>query len=260
MWEFFTTSLVFMLAPMFWSAIHVGAVTWDAFNHHIYLGRQAIEGSRLSYDYFATGSMSCQYPLGYAPLVWMLDNGWPGKYIFQVLAFLAALSAPASWLIMWSVVPGRTASAAMIRIAATALAMSGVLWWKLQGQTSNDALSMSLEIWAVALAMLCVEGQNEKKTRWQFIFCAVAGSLAGLGFVIKLSQFIGIAAVACIILFINGKWAYRFQLLSIFGLSALITFAIMGGAWAIASWDACGSPIYPFMVDYFRNLSMPWRM
>lgn len=76
-------TLVFFFAAMVWVAVQGGAVTWDTFNHHLYLGRQAIEGSRLTHDYFAAGSMSCQYPLGYAPLVAMLDAGFSGRPFFK---------------------------------------------------------------------------------------------------------------------------------------------------------------------------------
>ena len=247
-------TLVFFFAAIVWVAVQGGAVTWDTFNHHLYLGRQAIEGSRLNHDYFAAGGMSCQYPLGYAPLVAMLDAGLSGETIFQVLALMAAVSGPACWLAAWCVVPFAGIEALALRLTATVLALSGVLWWKLLAQTSNDAIGMSLAIWAVALALLCVDGAwwtSHQRLRWAI--CGLAGALAGLALVIKLTQFVGIAAALCILLFAKGRWIDRIKCLSFFCIAAISVIFWAGGSWGYEAWRACGSPIYPFMLDFFQS-------
>lgn len=254
--EFLWVSISFILAAMGWTALQGGAVTWDAFNHHIYLGRQALEGSRLQHDYFAVGGMSCQYPLGYAPLVAMLDAGWPGMGIFQVLTLLAALCGPACWLITWCVMPSPDRAARWLRLAGTFLALTGVLWWKVLAQTSNDAIGMSLAIWSVALAMLCVGGPWwASRARLRMVICGMAGMLAGLGFVIKLTQFIAIIAAFSILLFINARWSERLKCVICFGMAATAVTLAVGTSWGYDSWRACGSPIYPFMLDYFQSVA-----
>jgi len=246
-------SVLLMAAMVGWVMMQGGgALTWDAFNHHIYLGRQALEGSRLLWDYFAAGEMSCQYPQGYAPLVAMLDAGWSGTAVFAVLTLLAALSVPACWLITWSLLPSRSNSAMGLRLAGTVLANSSVLWWKLLEQTSNDAIGMMLAIWAVALVMLCVDAARwQGRAKGRFALCALAGGLAGLAFVVKMTQFIGVLAAFCILLFLEGRWSERVKYILCFGLAALLISVAVGWSWAMDSWRACGSPIYPFMLDYF---------
>lgn len=255
--EFFLVSISLMLSAMGWVALQGGAVTWDTFNHHIYLGRQAIDGSRLLYDYFAAGSMSCQYPLGYVPLVALLDYGLSGTAIFQVLTFLAALYAPASWLIMWCVVPSSGKTAVLLRITGTCLAFSGVLWWKVLTQTSNDALGMSLSIWCVALSMLCIDRDRwVSRTRWRLLICILSGALAGLALVVKMTQFIGVLAALCILLFAETHRQERLKFIAFFGVTATAVAFATGWSWGLDSWRACGSPIYPFMLDYFQGFSL----
>ena len=84
-------------------------------------------------------------------------------------------------------------------------------------QTLNDAIGMSLAIWAVALALLCVDGAwwtSHQRLRWAI--CGLAGALAGLALVIKLTQFVGITAALCILLFAKGRWIDRIKCLSFF--------------------------------------------
>jgi hypothetical protein len=248
-----------MSAMVGW-VIWVGSTaSWDALNHHVYLGRQTIEGSRLLRDHFAVGAPGCQNPHGYAPLVAMLDAGWSGTAIFIVLTFLAALSAPACWLIAWSLLPSRAHSAMWQRLAGTALASSGVLWWKLLTGTSNDLIGTTLAVWGVALIMLCLDA-----ARWQgragarLALCVLAGGLSGLGLVVKLTQAIGIPAIYCILLFLEGRWIERFKYMLCFGLVALVVSVATGWSWAMDSWRACGSPIAPLMLDYF-SAHMPGK-
>ncbi|WP_313283131.1 hypothetical protein [Delftia tsuruhatensis] len=258
--EFIVISICSILVVMIWVAAQGGAVSWDAFNHHIYLGRQAINGSRLLFDHFAVGGMSCQYPLGYAPLVAMLDAGWSGTAIFQMLAFLAALCAPACWLVMWSIVPFRNTTAFLIRLAGTILALSGVLWWKLLPQTSNDAIGMTFAVWSITLTMLCIDGSWwTSRPRIRMLACSLAGALAGIGLVIKLTQLVGVLSAVCILLFANTSWLERCKYIAIFGATALVIVLLTGWSWGYDSWIACGSPIYPFLLEKFKIL-MPESM
>lgn len=256
-WEWGLISAFFVLIAVAWVTWQGGAVVWDAFNHHIYLGRQALEGPRLHLDHFAVGGMSCQYPLGYAPLALMLDAGWSGAAMFQMLAVLSALCAPACWLILWCVVPGRDVQSMALRVAGTVLAMSGVLWWKLLTQTSNDGLGMMLEMWGLALALVCVDGKRwVSRSRLRLLVCALAGFFVGIGFVVKLTQFVGVLAAASVLLFADTGWSCRLKLLIVFTATVILTILLTGGVWGTATWSACGTPIYPFMLDYFRGIEL----
>lgn len=242
--EFGLFSFSFILAAVFWVSWQGGAVTWDAFNHHVYLGRQALNGSRLHHDYFAVGSMSCQFPMGYAPLVAMLDAGWSGNLIFQVLAALAALCAPACWIIAWSIYPEQGIQGTLIRIGVCVLALTGTLWWKTLAQTSNDGLSMTLAIWAVALSVLgtthITSGSSHK------IICGLSGFFAGLGFIFKLTQFIGIIFAGLIYFFQHAGWRRRLMSVTMYSIAVFATIMTFGLQWAFDAWLACGSPVYPY--------------
>jgi hypothetical protein len=184
----------------------------------------------------------------------MLDAGWPGIAIWIALTSIAALAAPACWFIAWSVLPIRSRLASVQRVAVTVLACSGVLWWKLLTQTSNDTLSTTSAIWAVALLMLCVEGKRwDGREHLRLVLCALAGALAGLGFVMKLTQFIGVLATLCILPFLEGSAVQRLKQVLYFGAAGLGMSLIAGGSWALESWRYCGSPVYPFLLEFFST-------
>jgi len=120
-------------------------------------------------------------------------------------------------------------------------------------QTSNDTIGTTLAIWAVALVMLCVDAVRwQGRAKGRLALCALAGGLAGLAFVVKMTQFIGVLAAFFILLFLEGRWSERVKHIMGFGFAALLISVATGWSWAVDSWRACGSPIYPFMLDYFN--------
>ena len=235
-----------------------GQVEWDTLNHHFYLGRQAIEGSRLQWDYFGASGQSCQYPQGYAPLVAMLDAGWSGMMIFLVLGTISALAVPACWLVTWCIVPGQGAKPAQLRIATTALGFCSAIWWGFLVQTSNDLLAAMLGLWALALALVCVpggSGQGVRKPGTRTAIYALAGVFAGVAFLVKLTLVIAGVGAMAVIFMANDSLGARLKNTAVFCLAGMAAFLALGGGWwAWESWRACGSPVYPFMADTFRGL------
>jgi hypothetical protein len=235
-----------------------GTFGWDELNHHIYLGRQALEGSRLQWDYFGASGQSCQYPQGYAPMVAMLDAGWSGMAMFMALGAISALAVPACWLIAWSMVPGRGAASAQLRITTTVLAFCSAIWWPFLLQTSNDLMSTMLGLWSIALALVCVAGGDGKgvtKPGARTAIYALAGAFAGVAFLVKLTLALaGVGAIA-VVLMADDSLGVRLKNTAVFCLAGVAAFLALGGGWwAWESWRACGSPVYPFMVDTFRGL------
>ena len=230
-----------------------GAMSWDTYNHHLYLGAQALHGSRLSYDVFAVGGMSCQYPLGYAPLVALMEAGASGTATFITLAALAGLIGPAMWFIHWRLVPGGRMDDIALRVMGCLLAFSGVLWWKVVSQSSNDMIALVPGLWSVALCTWA-PSLGPSRQRQFYAYCAIAGALAGLSVVIKLTMFVAPVAAAVLIVLANLPLSIRVRGLAVFVAGMLVCGMVTGGAWALDSWRACGSPVFPFLQELFSLL------
>lgn len=253
--EFLFISALLIPLPTLWVLwLGGGTISWDALNHHLYLGRQAIYGSRLSQDLFAAGSMTCQYPLGYAPLAFMLDAGWSGHLIFIVLTMISSLIIPAGWLIAWTLYPIQDRVGFLVRTSCIILLTTSVLWWKLLTQTSNDAIGFTLSLWSFALLTLCFRKFETPSGKYAiFSICMISGILAGLAFIVKMTFFVAVLACFCIFFFLNGNVKERMKYATAFGLTVAITCIIAGGEWAFLTFRECGSPIYPFGVDFFQE-------
>lgn len=230
---------------------------WDALNHHIYLGRQALEGSRLDWDHFAAGGMSCQYPQSYAPLVAMLDSGFTGLQIFLVLGSICALAIPAVWMIAWCILPMNDCKTAQLRMMATALAFCTSIWWSLLLQTSNDGLGLVAGLWSLALVLTVTSSARwRERTHARLATVGLAGALTGLAIIIKLSLAItGIGALV-ILMFFEGTIRSRVLAMMVFSVFAAITCLLLGYNWGMDTWRICGSPLFPFLTEIPRPISL----
>ena len=95
------TWLAFMALP--WS---VGGVrlSWDALNHHIYLGWSAA-GHRLDQDFMAAGYQSLTFPYLYWPVYKLALAGASGITAGLVLATLHLVAVPPVWMIARTCIP-----------------------------------------------------------------------------------------------------------------------------------------------------------
>ena len=225
-------------------------MSWDTYNHHIYLGAQALHGSRLTHDVFAVGGMSCQYPLGYAPLVALTEMGVSGKVTFMTLAALAGLMSPAIWLLHWQLVPGRRGQDVAVRIMGCALAFSGVLWWKVVSQSSNDMVALVPGLWSIAICGWAASAESVRRGPF-YVLCVIAGALAALAIVIKLTMFVAAVAAIVLIILSNTPFPARGRGLSVFVIAMITCSVLLGHAWSLDSWKACGSPVFPFFQGFF---------
>ena len=85
-WEWF---FIFLLATVVFVSIPLSlgeiGISWDALNHHIYLGWTA-EHPRFDKDFVAAGYQAYQFPYLYWPVYKLAAGGWSGAAAGVVLA------------------------------------------------------------------------------------------------------------------------------------------------------------------------------
>ena len=185
----------------------------------------------------------------------MLDAGWSGNLIFIVLTMISSLIIPAGWIIAWTLYPNQDRVGFLVRTSCIILLATSVVWWKLLTQTSNDTIGFTLSLWSFALLMLCFRKSETPSEKYAiFSICIISGILAGMAFIVKMTFFVAVLACFCIFVFLNGNVKERMKYATAFGLTAAITCILAGGEWAFLTFRECGSPIYPFGVDFFKNI------
>jgi hypothetical protein len=227
-------------------------LSWDALNHHIYLGWTA-ESPRFARDYLAASFQSYQFPYLYWPVYKLAAAGVSGQVAGVVLATLNAAAIPAVWMIANSCIPGRLWSDAVLRVLAVALAFSSVLLLSMFDSTSNDLLSTVPLAWSVAMGLLAMEPAPDTGIS-PIRAVLVSGALAGISVACKLSN--GPIAVLVPLLWMGARarMSERIRLAVAGGVAAALAFAVAYGYWGWQLWVAVGNPVYPFGDGYFEPL------
>src|SRR5205085_1893927 len=91
----FLGALAMALIPVYLGGI---GLSWDALNHHIYLGWVA-EHPRLTQDFAAASYQAYQFPYLYWPAYRLAASGASGVTAGVVLALLQSLAIPPAWLV-----------------------------------------------------------------------------------------------------------------------------------------------------------------
>lgn len=249
-------ALVFMACVIGFASIplmlgHIG-LSWDALNHHIYLGWIA-DRHRFELDHLAASYQATLFPYLYWPAYKMALGGASGVVAGVVLALLNSLAAPAVWKIANTCIPGRTWFDLAMRAIAVAMAfMSGVVLSMLD-TTSNDLLASIPLVWAIALAMepLALRAPGEAALRKAV---GLSGLLAGVAVAFKLSN--GPVAIVLPLLWL---WAgdgtlRKLQRAALGCVFVLLGFVMVYGYWGWQLWTHFGNPIHPFYDDWFAPL------
>lgn len=160
-------------------------LSWDALNHHFYLGWMA-SGHRLDQDFLAANYQSFQFPYLYWPAYQLAVHGAGPMQAAVVLSGLHALAAPAVWLIARTLLPGATAEAAALRTLAVMLAFLSPVVLSLTDNTANDLMAATPLVWAVALATRALEPSAAPAVRTRHVI--LSGLLAGMATAFKLSN------------------------------------------------------------------------
>lgn len=241
--------LAFIAIPL--SLGQIG-LSWDALNHHIYLGWTA-ESPRFARDYLAASFQSFQFPYLYWPVYKLAAAGVSGQVAGVVLATLHAAAIPAVWMIANSCIPGRLWTDSVLRALAVVLAFSSVLLLSMFDSTSNDLLSTVPLVWSVAMALHAMERAPEVGLRPSHAVL-VSGVLAGVSVACKLSN--GPVAVLGPLLWVAAgtSMTERLRMVLTGCFAAVIGFAFAYGYWGWQLWVAVGNPVYPFGDAYFEPL------
>lgn len=227
---------------------HIG-LSWDALNHHIYLGWTA-EHPRFDRDHLAASYQSLVFPYLYWPAYKLAVSGASGVTAGVVLALLQALAAPAVWKIARACIPGRTWSDFVMRAMAVALAFMSGVTLSLLDTTSNDLLAAIPLVWAIAYA---IEPLARTEDRSDSLVVA-SGLLAGVAVAFKFSN--GPIAIVLPVLWLwrHENVTAKLRYAAIGCACTLLGFVVAYGYWGWQLWTHFGNPIYPFFDTWFQPL------
>jgi hypothetical protein len=219
------------------------AWSWDALNHHIYLGMTA-ESPRWQLDVIPASYQTYQYPYLYWPVYRLSLLDGSGAVVGAVWsAFQAAMLLPPLWWICYRLLPdtGTALQGRAERAAGCVLAFMSVIVLIGLETTANDLLASVPLLWAVAVSL---------KTPPTDRRAMVAAGLWGVSAAFKLSNGIFLP-----LLFLwwwvpsRPHWPWRRAVALAFG--GALGFAVPYAPWGWQLWQVTGNPFYPFLGALF---------
>jgi hypothetical protein len=224
-------------------------LSWDALNHHIYLGWTA-EHARFDQDYLAAAYQTYQYPYLYWPIYKLAMLGVSGTTAGVMLALLHATAIPAAWMIARSCIPGEDLFTAGMRLLAVTLAFATGAVLSLFDSSSNDLMAATPLLWAYAVALPPLSPPHAAPLR-----CAAAsGFLAGMSVAFKLSNGFLVIAVPVMWFLVPGSVRERLTRTVVGCACVLAGCAIFYGYWGWQLWSHYGNPVYPLYDGQFEWL------
>ncbi|MBC5782793.1 hypothetical protein H8N03_07530 [Ramlibacter sp. USB13] len=239
-------TLAFVAIPLWLGYL---GISWDALNHHIYLGWTA-EHPRFDRDYVAAAYQSYQFPYLYWPFYKLAMSGVSGATAGMVLALLHALAIPPVWLIARATIPGEDMFAAGMRTIAVALAFMSGLVLSLFDTTANDLLASIPLLWAYALALQPIADPKASALRG----AVLSGALAGVALAFKLSNGFLVVALPVLWLWTGGSLPARAGRCIVAGCALLAGFVACYGYWGWQLWTHFGNPMYPLYDGVFEPM------
>jgi hypothetical protein len=217
--------------------------SWDALNHHIYLGLTA-EQPRWHLDVIAASDQTYQYPYLYWPVYRMsLLTGSAVTVAALWAAFQASMLALPVWCLCDRLLPPtrNAVESALLRLAGcTAAAMSPLVISMMQS-TANDLLAAVPLLWALVLSL--ATPFNDRRA-------ACAAALCGVATAFKLSNAL---FLPWLLLWWwvperpHWRWPRAAALLG----GVLVGFTLAYGAWGWQLWQQTGNPFHPFLAAWF---------
>lgn len=227
-------------------------LSWDALNHHVYLGWIA-DRLRFDRDFLAASYQSFQFPYLYWPFFKLFDSGISGTWAGVALVSLNLLAVPPLWMLARQCVPEASWYGVAMRWLGVALAFLTGVVLSMFDSTANDLLAAIPLVWAVALAL---EFEDEHRPGWltQARMIGLSGFCAGAAVAFKLSN--GPLAILLPVLWGLRAPALGRRIASITrGCAATLTgFVLVYGYWGWQLWVHYGNPIYPFGDPWFEVL------
>lgn len=221
-----------------WNAGYMGW-SWDALNHHVYLGMTA-QHPRWDLDVLPASNQTYQYPYLYWPVYrlsqWTDSGVWAGA---AWAALQAAMLLPPVWLISYRLLPEEESVWVGLaeRTASCVFAAMSVALWSSLETTANDLLAATPLLWAVAVGL---KSDCSNRT------LVTMGLLYGISVAFKLSN----ALFAPMLLV--WWWSQRtphFSAARALSLSfgSLAGFMLAYVPWGLQLWRHMGHPFYPFL-------------
>lgn len=254
-WEL---AVICVLAWVAFISIPVGqggiGLSWDALNHHIYLG-WIVETPRFDRDFLAASSQSHQFPYLYWPVYKMAMSGWSGVWVGTALATLHLIAVPPVWMLARMCMQGSTVFDVAMRLLAVSMAFMSSVVFSQFTSTSNDLMAAAPLVWALALAL---EPLNASRPGWltQRRAVVLSGFCAGAAVACKLSNgpLALIIMPALWLLANSGGLMTRLLNTLLGGLATLAGYVLVYGYWGAQLWSHFGNPIYPFYDPWFAPL------
>ncbi len=236
------------------AAIPVGlggiGISWDALNHHVYLGWTAFS-PRFDRDWLAASYQSYTWPYLYWPFYKLVELQVPGMWAGVVLVSLHVLMVPALWIIARACVPERSWEGTALRAGAVLLAFLGQLALSLMDSSANDLYAASPLVWAIALGI--VASQTPLPFTWLTTSRAIAlsGVFAGISVAFKLSNGPLILAMPVVWGLVPGTPLRRLRYVVSGTAWSIAAFVLAYAPWGVELWRYFGNPLYPFCDDWF---------
>jgi hypothetical protein len=224
-------------------------LSWDALNHHVYLGWIA-EHPRFDRDYLAASYQSFQYPYLYWPFYKLFETGMAGKWAGVVLVTFNLFAVPPLWMLARAFVPSADWYGLVMRWLAVALAFMSGVTLSMFDSSANDLLAAIPLVWSLALA---IEARNARRPAWlsvRMLLCA-SGFFAGAAVAFKLSN--GPLAILMPLLWVLPGRSLRqwFADVAWACMATLAAVLLLYGPWGWQLWSHYGNPVYPFFDGYF---------
>jgi hypothetical protein len=245
--------IVWMVAALALAAVPVAlggtGISWDALNHHFYLGWVA-QHPRFDRDFAAASYQAYQFPYLYWPAYRLAAANLSGATAGAVLALLQSLAAPPVWLVARACCPGDKWFDVCLRSLGMILAFVGGVTLSLLDSTSNDMLAAVPLLWAVALAFVAANAPPRKALTWSI----ASGLCAGLAVACKLSNGPLVLVLPLAWLMATGTVGQRLLRVFVAGLASISGFVLAYGYWGWQLWLHTGNPVYPFYDGWFDRL------
>lgn len=247
--------LCFIAIPLLQGQI---GLSWDALNHHFYLGWVAHE-SRFDKDFWAAASQSYQFPYLYWPVYMLGKWGFSGSAAGVALASLQTLAVPPVWMLAKACMPGEEGFDAFMRVAGVALAFMTGMVLSLFDSTQNDLIAAIPLMWAMALTVRAIKTDSTEPSSLQNNMAwavGISGALTGMAVAFKLSN--GPLALLMPILWLataNG-WLHRAKLVLLGCLTTVVAYLSLYGHWGWQLLVHYGNPIYPMYFSIFEAMGL----
>jgi hypothetical protein len=213
--------------------------SWDALNHHVYLGMTA-ESPRWNLDVMAASTQTYQYPYLYWPIYRMALLNAPGDWVAAIWAAAqAACVMPPVWYAAHRLLPQQRKGSEAVaeRVAACVLAVLSIVLWGSLTTTANDLLAVTPLLWAIALGLK--PGGDVSKL-------PVMGLLFGVSVAFKFSNVLFAPFILAWWFTPDAPYLPMKRGMRLWG-GAALGFLIAYAPWGWQLWVHMGHPFYPLL-------------